>query len=101
MVLSSEPNCYDGPLVCGSINARDPPVVSSESLESRDLTGGVMRQPRGRLLENGAGRRSGMCVKVRDAGQKVFGDLTAAEEAQYEPFRKILTGDKLSLYTTA
>jgi hypothetical protein len=39
-----------------------------------------------------------MCVAVRDAGQKVFGDLTAAEEAQYEPFRKILTGDKLSLY---
>ncbi len=53
MVLSSEPNCYDGPLVCGSINARDPPVVSSESLESRDLTGGVMRQPRSRLLEIG------------------------------------------------
>ena len=39
-----------------------------------------------------------MCVKVRDAGQKVFGDLTAAEEAQYEPFRKVLSGDKLSLY---
>lgn len=39
-----------------------------------------------------------MCVKVRDAGQKVFGDLTAAEEAQYEPFRKILSGDKLTLY---
>ena len=39
-----------------------------------------------------------MCVSVRDAGQKVFGDLTAAEEAVYEPFRKILTGDKLSLY---
>src|SRR5947207_4339264 len=39
-----------------------------------------------------------MCVKVRDNGQKVFGDLTAAEEAQYEPFRKILTGDKLTLY---
>jgi len=39
-----------------------------------------------------------MCVKARDAGQKVFGDLTAAEEAQYEPFRKILAGDKLSLY---
>ena len=39
-----------------------------------------------------------MCVSVRDAGQKVFGDLTAAEEAQYEPFRKILSGDKLSLY---
>jgi len=38
-----------------------------------------------------------MCVKVRDAGQKVFGDLTAAEEGQYEPFRKILTGDKLFL----
>jgi hypothetical protein len=39
-----------------------------------------------------------MCVKVRDAGQKVFGDLTATEEAQYEPFRKVLSGDKLSLY---
>ena len=39
-----------------------------------------------------------MCVKVRDAGQKVFGDLAAAEEAQYEPFRKVLTGDKLNLY---
>jgi len=39
-----------------------------------------------------------MCVRVRDAGQKVFGDLTAAEEAQYEPFRKVLTGDKLNLY---
>lgn len=39
-----------------------------------------------------------MCAKVRDAGQKVFGDLTGAEEAQYEPFRKILSGDKLNLY---
>ena len=39
-----------------------------------------------------------MCLKVRDAGQKVFGDLTAAEEAQYEPFRKVLSGDKLDLY---
>lgn len=39
-----------------------------------------------------------MCVSVRDAGQKVFGDLTAAEAAQYEPFRKVLSGDKLSLY---
>ena len=39
-----------------------------------------------------------MCVSVRDAGQRVFGDLTAAEEAQYEPFRKILSEDKLNLY---
>jgi hypothetical protein len=39
-----------------------------------------------------------MCVSVRDAGQKVFGDLTEAEEAQYEPFRKALSGDKLNLY---
>src|SRR5260370_32968260 len=29
-----------------------------------------------------------MCIAVRDAGQKVFGDLSAAEEAQYEPFQK-------------
>ena len=39
-----------------------------------------------------------MCVSVRDAGQKVFGDLTAAEEAQYEPFRNVLSEDKLSIY---
>jgi hypothetical protein len=39
-----------------------------------------------------------MCVKVRDAGQKVFGDLTATEEAAYESYRKILSGDKLNLY---
>src|ERR1700694_3773862 len=39
-----------------------------------------------------------MCVAVRDAGQKVFGDLASAEEAKYEPFRKVLSGDKLSLY---
>ena len=39
-----------------------------------------------------------MCVAVRDTGQKVFGDLSEAEEAQYEPFRKVLSGDKLSLY---
>jgi hypothetical protein len=39
-----------------------------------------------------------MCVRVRDAGQKVFGDLTVAEEAQYEPFRQVLSGDKLTLY---
>jgi hypothetical protein len=39
-----------------------------------------------------------MCIKVRDAGQKVFGDLTAEEEAQYEPFRRVLSGDKLNIY---
>jgi len=33
-----------------------------------------------------------ICVAARDAGQKVFGDRVAEEEAQYEPFRKILTG---------
>jgi hypothetical protein len=39
-----------------------------------------------------------LCVAVRAAGQKVFGDLTEAEEAQYEPFRKVLSGDKLRIY---
>lgn len=55
----------------------------------------VVETPKGKMTITEA---RAMCVKVRDAGQKVFGDLTAAEEAQYEPFRKILTGDKLSLY---
>ena len=39
-----------------------------------------------------------MCVYVRDEAQKVVDKQTAAEEAQYEPFRKLLTGDKLSVY---
>ena len=39
-----------------------------------------------------------MCLSVRDKGKKFFGELTAEEEAQYEPFRKVLTGDKLALY---
>ena len=39
-----------------------------------------------------------MCVYVRGEAQKVVDKQTAAEEAQYEPFRKLLSGDKLSLY---
>lgn len=39
-----------------------------------------------------------MCVYVRDEAQKVVDKQTAAEEAQYEPFRKLLSGDKLSIY---
>jgi len=55
----------------------------------------VVETPKGKMTITDA---RAMCVKVRDAGQKVFGDLTAAEEAQYEPFRKVLSGDKLNLY---
>ena len=55
----------------------------------------VVETPKGKLTISEA--RS-MCVRVRDAGQKVFGDLTAAEEAKYEPFRQVLSGDKLTLY---
>lgn len=39
-----------------------------------------------------------MCVYVRGEAQKVVDKQTAAEEAQYEPFRKLLSGDKLSIY---
>lgn len=39
-----------------------------------------------------------MCVYVRDTAQGVVDKQTAAEEAQYEPFRKLLSGDKLSIY---
>ena len=39
-----------------------------------------------------------MCVAVRDKGKKFFGDMVADEEAQYQPFRQVLTGDKLKLY---
>jgi hypothetical protein len=39
-----------------------------------------------------------MCVYVRDEAQKVVDKQTAAEEAQYEPFRKLLGGDKLRIY---
>jgi len=63
---------------------------------SKGLAGSTdVETPKGKMTINEALE---MCGKARDAGQKVFGDLTAAEEAQYEPFRKILSGDKLSLY---
>ena len=55
----------------------------------------IVETPKGKMTITDA---RAMCVRVRDAGQKVFGDLTAAEESQYEPFRQALSGDKLSLY---
>jgi hypothetical protein len=39
-----------------------------------------------------------MCVYVRDASQKLVDQNQASENAQYEPFRKALGGDKLALY---
>jgi len=39
-----------------------------------------------------------MCVYVRDASTKQNKADVAAEEAQYEPFRKLLSGDKLRLF---
>src|SRR5258708_6110072 len=55
----------------------------------------VVETPKGKMTISEA---RVMCVRLRDAGQKVFGDLTAAEEAQYEPYRRILSGDKLNFY---
>jgi hypothetical protein len=63
---------------------------------SKGLAGSTeVETPKGKMTITEARE---MCVKARDAGQKVFGDLTAAEEALYEPFRKILSGDKLKIY---
>ena len=63
---------------------------------SKGLAGSTeVETPKGKMTISEARE---MCVKARDAGQKVFGDLTAAEEAQYEPFRQVLSGDKLNLY---
>jgi hypothetical protein len=39
-----------------------------------------------------------MCIYVRDTAQGVVKKQTAAEEAQYEPIRKLLSGDKLRIY---
>jgi hypothetical protein len=39
-----------------------------------------------------------MCVYVRDKATKQVTSDIAAEEAEYEPFRKLLTGDKLFIY---
>ena len=39
-----------------------------------------------------------MCVYVRDTAQKIVDKGKAAEDAQYEPFRKLLSGDKLRVY---
>src|SRR5215467_9757917 len=41
-----------------------------------------------------------MCVYVRDEAQKVVDKQTAAEEAQYQPFRKLLSEDKLRIYNS-
>jgi hypothetical protein len=41
-----------------------------------------------------------MCAYVREEAQKVVNKQTAAEEAQYEPFRKLLSGDKLNIYNS-
>ncbi len=39
-----------------------------------------------------------MCVYVRDSATKQVKNDVAAEEALYEPFRKLLSGDKLYVY---
>ena len=39
-----------------------------------------------------------MCVYVRDKATGQVNADVAAEEAQYEPFRKLLSGDKLGIY---
>jgi hypothetical protein len=39
-----------------------------------------------------------MCVYVRDEAQKVVEKQTAAEEAQYEPIRRVLSDDKLRVF---
>ena len=63
---------------------------------SKGLAGSTeVETPKGKMTVSEARE---MCVKARDAGQKAFGELVAEEEAQYEPFRKILSGDKLNLY---
>jgi hypothetical protein len=63
---------------------------------SKGLAGSAeVETPKGKMTISEARE---MCVKARDAGQKVFGDLVAEEEAQYEPFRKVLSDDKLNLY---
>ena len=39
-----------------------------------------------------------MCFYVRDKATKQVSSDVAAEEAEYEPFRKVLSGDKLNVY---
>ena len=39
-----------------------------------------------------------MCVYVRDEAQKIVDKETAAQEAEYKPYRDVLSGDKLALY---
>src|SRR5258705_91294 len=64
---------------------------------SKGLAAATMVETKKGGMTIGEGRE--MCVAVRAAGQKVLGDLTEAEKAQYDPFRKVLTGDKRGLYT--
>lgn len=41
-----------------------------------------------------------MCVYVRDEAQKVVGKEQAAQDAEYKPYRDVLSGDKLALYNS-
>ena len=41
-----------------------------------------------------------MCVYVRDEAQKIVDKETAAQEAEYKPYRDVLSGDKLALYNS-
>jgi hypothetical protein len=50
----------------------------------------------GRKMTLAEGRE--MCVYVRDTAQGVVEKQTAAEEARYEPFKNLLSGDKLRIY---
>jgi len=71
-------------------------VLKIDDALSKGMRGSTIAETNKGNMTLGEARE--MCVSVRDKGQKFFGELTEKEEAQYRPFRDVLTGDKLSIY---
>jgi hypothetical protein len=92
----------DGTVDREAIQARTALSVSSECIKAIEeaLAYGVPDSTVIRVIDRRMSLAEGreMCIYVHDVADKIVGRNTAAEEAAFEPFRKVLTGDKLKIY---
>ena len=92
----------DGTVDREAIQARTALGVSSECVKAIEdaLAYGVPGSTVIRVIDRRMSLAEGreMCIYVHDVADKVVNGNTAAEQAAFEPFRKVLTGDKLKIY---
>ncbi len=84
-------------------NARVAADAANECISAIDkaLASGNLESTRIEVLNNNKltlSEAREMCVYVRAKATKQVSADVASEEAEYEPFRKVLSGDKLNLY---